>query len=94
VLSLERTLADTDGFVKVAIAAEFDHNVLVVLSLEGVYQVDDVVVVRELRVDLQLLRVVIGSEVGRAGRLLNGLRLGDALDGDVLAGERVLGPED
>jgi hypothetical protein len=94
VLGLERTLADTDGFVEVAIAAEFDHDVLMVLGLERVHQVDDIVMMGKLRVDLQLLRVVVGSVVGRAGRLLNGLRLGYALDGDVLAGECVFGSED
>ena len=58
------------------------------------HQVDDVVMVRELCVDLQLLGVVIGSVGSGTGGLLYSLRLGDALDGDVLTSESVLGPED
>ena len=57
-------------------------------------QIDDVVVVRKLAVNLQLLRVVVDGVGRRTGRLLFSARLGDALDGDVLLGESVPGAED
>ena len=94
VLGLERALFGADGFVEVAIAAQFDDNVLVVLGLESVNQIDDVLVVRKLAVDLQLLRVVVDGVGRRASRLLFSARLGDALDGDVFFGESVPGLED
>lgn len=94
VLGLERALFGADGFVEVAIAAEFDDNVLVVLGLERVNQIDDVLVVRKLGVDLQLLGVVVDGVGRRTRRLLFSARLGDALDGDVVAGESILGAED
>lgn len=44
--------------------------------------------------NLQLLRVVVHVDSCRAGCFVGGVRLGDALDGNVLASQGVLGAED
>ena len=91
-LSLKRTLANSDGFVQVAIGAELEHQVDVVLGLKGLEQVDSVGVVAEVQVDAELLGALIDGK-GR-GAVDGGGALGDDLDGHGLVGYKILGLED
>ena len=58
VLRLQRALADTNGLVEVAITAQLQDHVLVVLVLEVVDQVDNVRVSTQAGVDLELAVLV------------------------------------
>jgi hypothetical protein len=92
VLSLEGTLANTDGLVQVTIGAELKDEVDVVLGLERLKQVDNVGVVAEVEVNAKLLGALIDCESGRA--IDGGGALGDDLDSNVVASHKVLGLED
>jgi hypothetical protein len=92
VLSLKGALANTDGLVQVAIGAELKDQVDVVLSLERLNEVYNVGVVAKVEVNAKLLGALIDCESGRA--VDGGGALGDDLDGNVVAGHKVLGLED
>ena len=55
VLSLERTLANTNGLVQVAIGAELEDQVDVVLGLKRLKHVDNVGVLTKVEVNAKLL---------------------------------------
>jgi hypothetical protein len=92
VLSLERTLANTNGLVQIAIGAELEDQVDVVLGLKRLKHVDNVGVLTKVEVNAKLLGALINSESRRA--VDGGGALGDDLDGNVVAGYKVLGLED
>jgi hypothetical protein len=92
VFGLQRTLVEADGFVEVAIGAELEDEVDVVLALEGLEQIDDVVVGAKAKMDTELFGALIDSEGGRT--VDGGGRLGNDLDGNIVVGYQVLGLED
>jgi hypothetical protein len=92
VLSLQRALAEADGFIEVAIRAKLENKVDVVLRLERLEQVHNVGVRGNAEVDVKLLGTLVDGDDGRAG--IGGRRLGDDLDGHIITGYKVLGLED
>ena len=92
VLGLHGAAVVADGLVEVAVGAKLQNDVDVVLALEGLKQVDGVVVGAEAEMNTELFGALIDGKGGRA--VDSGSGLGNDLDGDVVAGYQVLCLED
>lgn len=91
-LRFQGATAETNGFVEVAIRAKLEDKVEMVLTLEGVKQVDDVRVGVESAMNGEFLGTFVNGEGRWAG--IGICVLGQALDSNILPSLVVLSHED
>jgi len=92
VLGFQRTFSKPDGFVEIAIRAEFQDKVDVVGGFERLKKINNVGVRPNAEMNCQFFRVLIHGKARGTG--VGGTRLREALYGNVLAGDEIPGLED